>query len=191
VKPHTAFLLAGLGVGLAACATQGAQAPDRYAAPTARPNLSHRLPLGGPHTISLSITDCAEDCPVVNVMIDPDNYWQRTADSGATSGTAPDGLYAAITEAFLAQGFNETDSELTITKDNPDTCPQYLERGHVYFMHIGRGETGQRIDYDTACNGSLDARRAENLTAALAELSDLTHIFEGAVTLEDTMGDEE
>ena len=114
-----------------------------------------------------------------------------TADSSATSGTAPDGLYAAMTEAFLAQGFDDTDSVLSVTRENPDTCPQYLERGRVYFMHIGRGETGQRIDYDTACTGSLDARRAENLTAALAKLPDLTHIFEGAVTLEDDMGDEE
>jgi hypothetical protein len=189
VKWYAAFLMAGLG--LAACATQGAEAPGRYAASPARPTLTHRLPLGGPHTISLSITDCAETCPVVNVMIDPDNYWQRTADGRATSGTAAGGLYASITDAFLAQGFDDTDSVLSVTKDNPDTCPQYLERGRVYFMHIGRGETGQRIDYDTACNGSLDARRAENLTAALAELPDLTHIFEGAVTPEDDMGDEE
>jgi len=96
-----------------------------------------------------------------------------------------------MTEAFLAQGFDDTDSVLSVTRENPDTCPQYLERGRVYFMHIGRGETGQRLDYDTACTGSLDARRAENLTAALAKLPDLTHIFEGAVTLEDDMGDEE
>lgn len=96
-----------------------------------------------------------------------------------------------MTEAFLAQGFDDTDSVLSVTRENPDTCPQYLERGRVYFMHIGRGETGQRIDYDTACTGSLDARRAENLTAALAKLPDLTHISEGAVTLEDDMGDEE
>lgn len=189
MKPYAALLMAGLG--LAACATQSSEAPDRYTAPPTRLNLSHRLPLGGPDTISLSITDCAEDCPVVNVMIDPDNYWQRTSDGGATSGTAPDGLHASITEAFLAQGFDDTDSVLSVTKDNPDTCPQYLERGRVYFFHVGRGETGQRIDYDTACNSSLDARRAENLTVALAELPDLTHIFEGAVTLEDDMGDEE
>jgi hypothetical protein len=96
-----------------------------------------------------------------------------------------------MTEALLAQGFDDTDSVLSVTRENPDTCPQYLERGRVYFMHTGRGETGQRIDYDTACTGSLDARRAENLTAALAKLPDLTHIFGGAVTLEDDMGDEE
>jgi len=29
------------------------------------------------------------------------------------------------------------------------------------------------------------------VTKALAEMSDLTHIFEGTVTLEDAMGDEE
>ena len=135
--------------------------------------------------------DCDTACPVVDVMLDPDNYWQRTSDAGAYSGIGPDGLYASVAAAFEAEGFDDADGRLDITRGNPDACPQYLARGRVYFIHIGHGATGQRIDFDTACMGSADARRAKNATDALANLPALTQIFEGAVTLEDAMEDEE
>ena len=187
-----ALLAIGLGFGLAACASHSADMPSRYAPQPAVPEAAYELPTGGPGTISISIMDCSTGaCPVVNVMLDPDNYWQRTAEDGAYSGIAPGNLYEDVAEAFEAQGFDDADSVLDITKDNPDACPQYIGRGNVYFIHISRGETGQRINYDTACTGSLDERRAKNVTQALAEMTDLTHIFEGAVTLEDNMGDEE
>ena len=186
-----AVLLAASGA-LAACASHGGQEDSRYAPLPAMPDAAYELPTGGPDTISLAIMDCSEAaCPVVNVMLDPDNYWQRTAEDGAYSGIAPGNLYASVKAAFEEQGFDDADSQLDITKTNPDACPQYLGRGRVYFIYLGRGETGQRIDYDTACAGSLDARRAKNATDALAEMPDLTHIFEGTVTLEDAMGDEE
>ncbi len=184
--------LLAAGVALTACASRSADGPGRDAHLPAQPAKAYELPIGGPHSISIAIMDCqAGGCPVVNVLLDPDNYWQRSADDGAYSGIAPDGLYASVIAAFEDQGFDDTDSVLDITKDNPALCPQYLQRGRVYYMHIGRGETGQRIDYDTGCSGSLDARRAKFVTEALAEMTDLTHIFDGAVILEDDMGDEE
>ena len=181
------------GCALAACVSRDADAPGRYAPLPAQPDDAYELPTGGPDSISLSIMDCeACGCPVVNVLLDPDNYWQRTAEDGAYSGIAPSDLYASVKAAFEGQGFDDTGSVLDITKANPAACPQYLQRGRVYYIHLGRGGApGQRIDYDTGCSGSLDARRAEFVIGALAELSDLSHIFEGTVTLEDDMGDEE
>ena len=185
-------LLAAIGT-LAACASRGADDASRYAPLPALPDAPYELPIGGPDSISLAIMDCKmAGCPVVNVLLDPDNYWQRTSEDGAYSGIAPGDLYASVKTAFEEQGFDDVGSVLDITKDNPAACPQYLQRGLVYFIHIGRGEqAGQRINYDTGCSGSLDARRAEFVTEALAEMSDLTHIIDGAVTLEDDMGDEE
>jgi hypothetical protein len=186
-----ALLLTAVGV-LAACTSRGTDEAGRYAPLPAQPDAAYELPTGGPHSISISVMNCeAGGCPVVNVLLDPDNYWQRTAEDGAYSGIAPGDLYASVKAAFEDQGFDDTSSVLDITKDNPALCPQYLRRGRVYYIHLGRGETGQRIDYDTGCSGSLDARRIEFVTEALAEMSDLTHIFEGAVTREDDMGDEE
>ncbi|WP_321490941.1 hypothetical protein [uncultured Hyphomonas sp.] len=186
-----AILFAAVGA-LAACTSRGTDEAGRQAPLPAQPDTAYELPTGGPHSISISVMDCeAGGCPVVNVLLDPDNYWQRTAEDGAYSGIAPGNLYASVKAAFEDQGFDDTDSVLDITKDNPALCPQYLRRGRVYYIHLGRGETGQRIDYDTGCSGSLDARRAEFVTEALAEMPDLTHLFEGAVTLEDDMGDEE
>jgi len=186
------LILLAAGFVLAACASRNADEADRYAPLPARPDAAYELPTGGPHSISISIMDCqTAGCPVVNVLLDPDNYWQRSAEDGAYSGIAPGDLYAAVKTAFEDQGFDDTDSVLDITKDIPALCPQYLQRGRVYYIHLGRGDTGQRINYDTGCSGSLDARRAEFVTEALAEMSDLTHIFEGAVTVEDDMGDEE
>lgn len=185
------FLLAALPPVLAACATHGTEDTSRYAPLPAQPEAAYDLPLGGPETISIAIMDCGETCSTVNVMLDPDNYWQRTSEDGAYSGIAPDGLYASVVAAFEAQGFDDAEGVLDITKDNPDACPQYLERGRIWFIYLGRGETGQRINYNAACTGSIDARRAQKVTVALAALPDLTHIFEGDVTVEDAMGDEE
>lgn len=186
----TSLLVAGLT--LAACASHKAEEPSRYAPLAARPDTTYELPTGAPESISIAIMDCPETgCRIVNVLLDPDNYWQRTAEDGTYSGIAPGDLYASVKAAFEEQDFDDTDSVLDITKTNPVACPQYLGRGRVYYIHIGRGETGQRIDYDTGCSGSLDAHRAKSVTEALAEMTDLTHIFEGAVTLEDDMGDEE
>jgi len=189
---RSAALLAA-ACALAACASRSADEPGRYAPLPAEPDAAYELPTGGPESISISVMDCEMGgCPVVNVLLDPDNYWQRTAEDGAYSGIAPGDLYASVKAAFEDQGFNDTGSMLDITKDNPALCPQYLQRGRVYQIHLGRGDKpGQRIDYDSGCSGSLDARRAEFVIEALAELSDLTHIFEGTVTLEDDMGDEE
>ena len=187
-----AAVLLAAGFALAACASRSADEAGRYASLPAQPAAAYELPTGGPHSISIAIMDCeAGGCPVVNVLLDPDNYWQRTAEDGAYSGIAPGDLYASVKAAFEDQGFDDTDSVLDITKDNPALCPQYLKRGQVYYIHLGRGETGQRIDYDTGCSGSLDARRVKFVTEALAEMTDLTYIFDGAVTLEDDMGDEE
>lgn len=187
-----AALLAA-GCALSACAGRNGDISGRYLPLPAQPDAVYELPTGGPDSISISVTDCeAGTCSAVNVLLDPDNYWQRTAEDGAYSGIAPGDLYASVKTAFEDQGFNDTGSMLDITKDNPALCPQYLQRGRVYHMHLGRGDyPGQRIDFDTGCSGSLDARRAEFVIKALAELSDLTHIFEGTVTLEDDMGDEE
>jgi hypothetical protein len=191
-----AALLSAAACVLAACASHRGDEPGRYTALPAQPDTAYDLPVGGPDSISIAIMDCrTAGCPVVNVLLDPDNYWQRTAEDGAYSGIAPGNLYASVKAAFEEQGFNDTGSVLDITKGNPVACPQYLGRGRIYYIHLGRGdaggETGQRIDYDAGCSGSLDARRAQFVTEALAEMTDLTHIFEGAVTLEDDMGDEE
>lgn len=191
MRSGPSLLLAGLVPALAACAATSAGERGRYTPVPPIPVKAYELPSGGPQTISIAVMDCSEGCPVVSVMLDPDNYWQRTSEDSAYSGIAPDGLYASVEAAFLAQGFDDAEGVLEIVKDNSTACPQYLERGQVWFIHLGRGETGQWINYDSACVGSIDAMRAQKVTKALAEMSDLTHIFEGTVTLEDAMGDEE
>ena len=186
------ILLAAFGA-LAACTSRGTDDSSLYAPLPALPDAPYKLPTGGPDSISIAIMDCKmPGCPIVNVLLDPDNYWQRTSNDGAYSGIAPGDLYASMQAAFEDQGFDDVASVLDITKDNPAACPQYLQRGLVYYIYLGRdGKPGQRITYDTGCSGSLDARRAEFVTEALAEMTDLTHIIDGAVTLEDDMGDEE
>lgn len=183
--------LIGLGPLLSGCIAHGAEEAGRYRPLTAGSDMAYQLPTGGPDTISIAIIDCAETCLPVAVMIDPDDYWQRTSEHGAYSGIAPEGLYAAVKTSFEAQGFDDMDSVLDITKDNPVACPQYLERGRIWLVRLGRGASSQRINYDSACVGSLDARRAQKATDALADLSDLTHILDGTVTVEDAMDDEE
>jgi len=189
---RNAVLLTAVGL-LAACASRGTDEASRYAPLPMQPDAAYDLPTGGPESISIAVMDCKmPGCPIVNVLLDPDNYWQRTSNDGAYSGIAPGDLYASVKSAFEDQGFDDVASVLDITKDNPAACPQYLQRGLVYYIHLGRGgKPGQRINYDTGCSGSLDARRAEFVTEALAEMTDLTHIIDGAVTLEDDMGDEE
>ena len=190
---RAALLATMLSIGLVtACAsarTEDDRPFTRFPPASLEPD---SLPLGGPHTISISVMYCTQNCPIVNVMLDPDNYWQRTSEDGAYSGTGPDGLYSAVSNAFLAQGFDDASGILHVTKDNTIACPQYLERGRIYKIRLGRGAgIGQLINYDSACYGSLDAVRAKNATDALAGLTDLTHIFDGTVTVEDAMGDEE
>ena len=191
MKRSSPVLAAALVPALTACMAGQAAGTSRYAPLPAAPADAYDLPLGGPQTISLSVMDCGETCQTVNVMLDPDNYWQRSSMDSDYSGIAPGDLYDAVAAAFRAQGFDDADSVLDIVKENATACPQYLERGRVWFIHLSHGETGQRITYDTACAGSIDAVRARKVTEALADLPDLTHIFEGTVTLEDAMGDEE
>ena len=179
--PRAALLCTGLIPALAGCVSVLPGAPSRYTPPPG--SAAYELPLGGDDTISLSKTDCVDGCPVVSVLLDPDDYWQRSAPDSAYSGIGREGFYDSVAMIFEAEGFYDREHPVDILKDNPDTCPQYLEPGEVYFINLARAGIGHRINYDSACTGSAEALRAQNATEALAGLPDLTHIFEGTVTL--------
>ena len=141
----------------------------------------YQLPVGGPNTISLSVTSCAEGCPVVNVLLDPDNYWQRTADDGVISGQGRDGLYNEVSDAFQAQGFYAFQGTLDIMKGDERTCPDYYDAGQIFFINLARNSASRRINFDSACGGSASADGAADAINKLVSLRDFMDIVSGTV----------
>ncbi|MCA8901176.1 MAG: hypothetical protein KDA53_07980 [Hyphomonas sp.] len=196
-----AALLPGLLLALAACETAGLgpSAPREAAditiidtsAPLPAGLPDYDLPLGGPDTISLSVVPCADGCPVTNVLIDPDNYWQRTAVDGVTSGDGTDGLYDRIAAAFEAQGFYLFEGTLDIEGGNAATCPDYYEAGQIFYISLSREGASRRINFDAACGGSASADGAADAINTLVQMRDFMDIVSGPQASDELMGGEE
>jgi len=154
---------------------------DVPAAAPAPSATGYQLPMGGPNTISMSVTSCAEGCPVVNVLLDPDNYWQRTADDGVISGQGRDGLYNEVANAFQAQGFYAFQGTLDIMKGDERTCPDYYDAGQIFFINLARNSASRRINFDSACGGSASADGAADAINKLVSLRDFMDIVSGTV----------
>ncbi|MEZ5947134.1 MAG: hypothetical protein R3C13_14350 [Hyphomonas sp.] len=208
----TAAALPLLALALSACETDLGQynplatrapaepavtAPAEPAAPAEEPDvlpseaIDYDMPVGGPNTISLSVTSCLDGCPVVNVLLDPDNYWQRTAEDGVISGQGRDGLYDDVGNTFQSQGFYAFQGTLDILEGNPSTCPDYYDAGQIFFINLARNSASRRINFDSACGGSASADGAADAINTLVSMRDFMDIVSGTVPEEDTMGDEE
>ncbi|MEZ5997976.1 MAG: hypothetical protein R3B98_04720 [Hyphomonas sp.] len=154
-------------------------------------SIDYDMPVGGPDTISLSVTACLDGCPVVNVLLDPDNYWQRTAEEGVISGQGRDGLYNEVSAAFQSQGFYAFQGTLDILKGNDLTCPDYYDASQVFFINLARNDTSRRINFDAACGGSASADGAADAINTLVTMRDFMDIVSGTLPEESAMGDEE
>lgn len=156
-------------------------APTETSAPNSSPAATsgYELPLGGENTFSLSVTGCLDGCPVVNVMLDPDNYWQRTIQNEVTSAEARKGLYDDVTNVFLAQGFYAFKGTLDIMPGNDATCPVYEPGGQIFFISLARNNAQRRVNFDTGCQGTASADAAADAINGIVEIRDYMDIVSG------------
>jgi hypothetical protein len=140
---------------------------------------AYSVPTGGPNTFSLSVSSCLSGCEIVNVMIDPDNYWQRTATGATTKGQSRARMYDDVANAFQAQGFYAFQGQLDILPGNDKTCSDYAPGGQVFFLSMSRN-SGQRIvNYDTGCAGSASADAAADAINTLVQITDYMEVVSG------------
>lgn len=142
---------------------------------------SYVIPAGGPNTFSLSVSSCLDGCEVVNVMVDPDNYWQRTSADAVISGQGRDGLYDDVTNAFQAQGFYAFQGKLDITPGSEKTCPDHEAGGQAFFMSMSRNSGNRVVTYDSGCAGSASADAAADAINTVITISDYMAIVDGNV----------
>ncbi|MGH1421424.1 MAG: hypothetical protein ACRBEQ_06370 [Hyphomonas sp.] len=140
---------------------------------------SYELPLGGENTFSLAVTGCVEDCPVVNVLLDPDNYWQRTVQNEVTSAAGRKGLYDDVTNVFLAQGFYAFKGTLDIMPGNDATCPTHEAGGQIFYFSLARNGSQRRVNFDTGCQGTASADAAADAINGIVEIRDYMDIVSG------------
>lgn len=148
--------------------TPAAPVPARY-----------ELPLGGENTFSLAVTGCLDGCPVVNVMLDPDNYWQRTIQNDVTSAASRKGLYDEVTNVFLSQGFYAFKGTLDIVPGNDATCPTHEAGGQIFFVSLARNGSQRRINFDTGCQGTASADAAADAINGIVGIRDYMDIVSG------------
>lgn len=148
-------------------------------APTAPVSTAYELPLGGENTFSLAVTGCLDDCPVVNVLLDPDNYWQRTVQNEVISAQGRNGLYDDVTNVFLAQGFYAFKGTLDILPGNDATCPTHEADGQLFYFSLSRNGSQRRINFDTGCQGTASADAAADAINGIVEIRDYMDIVSG------------
>ena len=116
-------------------------------------------PQGGENTISLSVANCPT-CPMVNVMVDPDGYWQRSEAGGVITGQSSPALYNNMVQSLAAGGLYNWPSNISIIPSFEATCPQYLGQSQVFFISMSLAGTRQRTLFDAGCAGSNYANDA-------------------------------
>lgn len=152
-------------------------APD----PTATsPRASYQVPRGGDNTISFSMAGCLDGCPIVNVMIDPDNYWQRVAPEGSRTGQGRTRLYDDVANSFQAQGFYNFQGDLNIMPGNAALCSDYQPGGQVFYMSLSRNSGHRTINFDSGCAGSASADGAADAINALVGITDFMDVVSGS-----------
>ncbi len=156
--------------------SETAQTVPAVSAPS---STGYDMPVGGANTISLSVSSCINGCPVVNVLLDPDNYWQRSAPEGVTSGQGREGLYNEVSNIFQAEGFYTFRGELDIIKGNQSTCSDYQAGGQAFFISLSRNNARRRINFDTGCAGSASADAAADAINSLIEVRDFMSVING------------
>jgi hypothetical protein len=160
--------------------------PPPAATPTAKPaiappaRVNYQVPRGGDNTISFSMAGCLDGCPIVNVMIDPDNYWQRVAPEGSKTGQGRAKLYDDIANAFQAQGFYLFQGELNIMPGNEATCSDYQPGGQVFYVSLSRNSGHRIINFDSGCAGSASADGAADAVNTLVGITDYMDVVSGA-----------
>jgi hypothetical protein len=141
---------------------------------------SYVVPKGGPNTFSLSVSPCVSDCEIVNVMLDPDNYWQRTSSDSVTTGQGRAGLYDDVTNAFQAQGFYAFQGALKITEGSEKTCPNHEANGQAFYISLSRNSGARTVTFDTGCAGSASADGAADAINTLVTIGDYMAIVDGS-----------
>ena len=167
--------------GPAAPIRDGDVAERPVAAPSDATNASvgYEMPVGGENTFSLSVTGCLDSCPVVNVLLDPDNYWQRTAPEGVISGQGRDKLYDDVTNLFQAQGFYALKGQINILPGYDALCSDYAEPGQVFYISMSRNSGRRQLNFDTGCAGSAAADGAADAINGLIGLPEYMDIVSG------------
>ncbi len=156
-----------------------ATTPAAKPAPAAPARASYQVPRGGDSTISFSMAGCLDGCPIVNVMIDPDNYWQRVAPEGSKTGQGRAKLYDDVSNAFQAQGFYLFQGELNIMPGNEATCSDYQPGGQVFYVSLSRNNGHRTINFDSGCAGSASADGAADAINALVGITDYMDVVSG------------
>lgn len=141
---------------------------------------SYAVPKGGPNTLSLSVSPCVTDCEIVNVMLDPDNYWQRTSSDAVTTGQGRTGLYDDVSNAFQAQGFYAFQGALSINKGSEKTCPEHEAGGQAFYLSLSRNNGTRTVTFDTGCAGSASADGAADAINTLVTIGDYMAIVDGS-----------
>lgn len=163
----------------APAASQISEPKQTAASPTAPSSVDYDMPIGGANTISLSVSSCISGCPVVNVLLDPDNYWQRTAPEGVTSGQGREGLYNEVSNIFQAEGFYTFRGKLDIIEGNQSTCSDYQAGGQAFFISLSRNNARRRINFDTGCEGSASADAAADAINSIINVRDFMAVING------------
>jgi hypothetical protein len=122
---------------------------------------------------------CLEGCPIVNVMIDPDNYWQRVAPEGSKTGQGRARLYDDIANAFQAQGFYAFQGALDIMPGNSALCSDYQPGGQVFYVSLSRNNGNRVINFDSGCAGSASADGAADAINSLVSITDFMDVVSG------------
>lgn len=141
---------------------------------------SYQLPTGGTNTFSFSIANCST-CPYTNVMVDPDNYWQRRDSKSAVSGQGRVGLYNDVTNAFQAQGFYAFQGEVNIRPGNSELCPSHKSGAQSFQISMKRNSGARLVYFDGGCSGSASADGAAAAINSVIGISDFAAIVAGEV----------
>lgn len=141
--------------------------------------LNYQIPTGGPNTFSFAITNC-DACPFTNVMIDPDNYWQRRDSKGVIGGQGRAGLYNDVTNAFQAQGFYYFEGAIDIVPSNTELCPTQVGSGQTFHISMRRNNGARKVIFDASCAGSASAEGAAEGINTVIGITDFADIVSGA-----------
>lgn len=142
-------------------------------------------PLGGDNTISISVANCF-NCPMVNVLIDPDGYWQRSEGDGVITGQADPGLYNAIVQSVAAGGLYSWPERVDIIPAVQATCPDHAGKGQLFFMGLSLAGQRRQTVFDAGCAGSNYADQAANAINQVSRITPFQDILSGRVVARKT-----
>ena len=136
-------------------------------------------PRGGENTISVSVANCF-NCPMVNLMFDPDGYWQRTENERVLTGQTNPQLYKSLVQIMAGFGLYTWPNQTTILPAIEDTCPKYFGEGQFFFISLGLGGQRRQTLFDGGCAGSDFADRATGAINQISAIKTFQDILAGS-----------